>query len=362
MFARKCYVSCAALLAQLALAFWFVTGSSASAQDIVLGNNPRVVQFYSRAPELIYAQAYYMRTMAETLEILEDVKRKRIENRMRWIESIYEARRLRWQHEQEAFEHKHEARDRIVEGRKRDFERRGDELASLPVDIVIAAGGQPLNQMLDRFTNTSLGEFKPTDALPPNTINYLRLYDGVGNNKAMISFASEDDPFSYKPPRLFRSEEYEPQLAEYAEIRERIIDILRKTEKLKQEQTEEREKLEKQLDTEVEAATKLLEDLDNSLAKRFEGRKWTTNTDPQYITFKECDKFITEQIRQLGLLALGKNLPTKFSGKTIQELILYMKDHGYRFAPAAPGGENVYKALVETMRGVFRQVRADEQN
>jgi hypothetical protein len=280
----------------------------------------------------------FFRSVAEANLIQEEVYRRRIENRIARVKMFYKIRELRW-------EGSEEARDRVIEGKKRAAERTTDVIKNLAITPAQAAAGNMLNEVLDRIEKTStsdlLAKTNPID-LPPNTLRDMRLAIGSGEAKSAVNFRNDQDPFALTLPRLFRTPHFQPVVDAYRTVRGKLIDAVRRGAEVS--------------DQDYDAAFDLLRELGKMLDEEIGNEKFTSNEDPRYKTHRECQKFLADQAKQIGLLGVMKGIPEPFKGKTVQELVIYLKTHGYRFDRAEPGGEGTYHALYALLRDLFVQL------
>lgn len=322
------------------------TNNNGGNRSLPASSPPRVVQVYnyggtnSRA-DLMRAQGeraesfgHYLKLVAEAQLLQQEYRRREIEIRIERIKSFYEVRRIRW-------EERELERDRVVQAKKNQFERRTDVLKSLPNESATAGGVAGLNDLLDRIQMNSLSDLqlntKPVD-LPPGTMEDLYIWQGKGNKKARVQIQG---PYALNVPRLFKKERFADTLTAYQTTRERMLTAIKDGKEVSNE--------------DIDGATELLKQLGELLDEEIGPKKWSTNAEPRYQQFKESEKFIQEQVKQVGLFTVAKKLPPPFQGKTVQDLIAYMKSFGYRFAPALPGGENTYNALFMSVRDLFKQ-------
>lgn len=270
----------------------------------------------------------------------EEVLRSKLKTRIERIQHFYEVRRIRW-------EERELGRDRIVEARKAMEERRSDFLRNINITVQEAAGAKGLNDLLDRIAMRNLSEVEAATnpiELPSHAVKDLRVEQGTGPNKSKVMLAPTEDPYVFNPPRYFRQGEYQPRLEAYREQREQLLQKVKDGKEV--------------TDSDLDETLARYEQLERVFEKEFApgDNRFASNTDPDYVRFKEGKDFLEGQIRQIGLLSVVKGLPEPFEGKTLQQLVRYMTDHGYRFAKADPGGENSYYAIYQQLRDLYNKV------
>lgn len=280
----------------------------------------------------------YLINVAKAKLLEEEVLRSKVRTRIERIQHFYEVRRLRW-------EEREIARDRVVESKKAMEERRSDFLKNVNLSVQEAAGGKGLNDLLDRICRNDLSVMEvSTDPLPlpPNTTRDLRFELGTGENKSKVLLTDADDPYVFAPPRYFQAGQYRQPLDDYRQARACLLEQVRQGNAIS--------------DADLDDALAKYEQLERVFDAEFSRLSFASNIDPNYLRFKQGKDFLEEQIRQIGLLSVAKELPKPFQGTTVQELVRYMSDYGYRFAKADQGGENTYYALYQQMRRLYDKV------
>ena len=278
----------------------------------------------------------FLRTVAEAQLIQEEVKLKQIEYRIERLKELNERRRLRWEG-QEAI------KDRNLKEQKRKYERKQERLKEVPVHVVDAASGNPLNHLLEGIQMQSYSDLPAAGQanLPAQWQAHVRICVGAGPSRAAVGFHDPKQTFSFLVPVVLRREAFQEVLAEFAAARERMIASLRAGKQVSPD--------------DFEAAMKWHEELDKLLQqevgtpKGMDYATWRRTYDP-------CKDFLDEQLNQLGYLSVAQSIPQPFTGKTVADLILYMKGNGYRFDRAAPGGDSTYLALFNALREVAKAV------
>lgn len=326
----------------------------AQSRDIV---QPRLKFIGVYAPNVLDAQADRIRAQGDFLIDLAVFERLRIENQIAQYDLVRArlASRLdllqtRILLKQMKFEEEQLTADLILQGKLNAADRKETRLTELENSVASAASGARMNDLLTFIPMEAvvlgvLGQTTPIE-LPKGSREALGFLLGSGDFEARVSVNAQE--FEYRLPARFRDPESQALEEEFRKARERMIDAVAAGREVADDDYREG----------LDALARLMEwnqqrfsDWKKSVDGAF------TNQDAEYRRYMEGRRFVQEQTRQLSYLAGARRLPEPFAGGTIQDLVEYMKTNGFRFAPAAsPDGANVYKAILDRLVDLRRQL------
>lgn len=236
-------------------------------------------------------------------------------------------------------------KDRILDNKIRDRDRLEKATVEVPTHVVGIAGGEPLNSLFEQIKRIGWSEMdikSKRQDLPELTVEDLRLQWGTGNAKVKLRLGENNDmTLTFKKPReVVDDDGFNALLASYLRDREAVLHSANDKDRI--------DALSNSLD--------LLFQMNQALAHWYGDHKPKVNTDPKYLTRKAWSNFIDEQLKQMRNQSEGHSMPQAFAGKTVQELLDYMKRYGLKFAKADRGGENTYQALFDKMRNIVQDI------
>ena len=284
----------------------------------------------------------YLESVANAQKTAAETERLRIENRLIKVKTDFEIRNLRW-------EQKERELDQHLESKMLADSRRSEVIQNLPKDANAAAGGSLLNDILDRLERNSISSLisntQPLD-LPPKAMDEIRILQGTGSERAKLVLQGQGN-YACEPPRDLTREPFKPLLDDFLKKRQTVLELLQQGKAVNNEA--------------YDASVNALNSIADQINEKFTGKKWTNYNDPDYQAWKKSKAFLADQYRQIGLFGVLKKLPAPFAGKTVQDLVIYMKQNGYRFAPADPTGSGTYDAMFKAMRDLLKESSAGEK-
>lgn len=323
-------------------------------RDIV---QPRLKFMGVYAPYVLDAQADRIRAQGDFLIDLAVFERLRIENQIAQYDLVrtrlasrLELLQTRILMRSLKFEEEQLIADLILQQKLNAADRKETRLTQLDNSVASAASGARMNDLLTFIPMEAvvlgvLGQTTPIE-LPKGSREALSFLLGSGDLEAQVSVNAQE--FQYRLPERFRDAESRLFEEEFRKARERMINAVAAGREVD--------------DDDYRAGLDALARLMQWNQRRFSDWKKSvdgafTNQDAEYRGYLEGRRFVQEQTRQLSYLAGARRLPEPFVGRTVQDLVEYMKMNGFRFAPAAsPDGANVYKAILDRLVDLHQQL------
>jgi len=294
------------------------------------------------AAEYQRAAAEAQRILAERLKILaeadlirEQVEREQIKNRIDRIASYHKIRRMNYLNAELR-------KDEGLESSRKELLRRLAVLLETPLRNKI--GDAHLNELLDYLflADPRAVATTATLPLPADAMRELVVWDGYGSRRARRSLGAED-PYVCTPPKLFRAdEELKHDVVEFLAARKRVV-VAAAAGKLAD-------------DSDFDTAMAALDRLGRRVGELKPDHPWRLINDPAHVDYFAANRFLDEQGRQIGRLAVARRAPKPFEGSSAQELVAFMRDQGMRFAPAQGGGDAAYFATAIALRQLLKSM------
>jgi hypothetical protein len=227
------------------------------------------------------------------------------------------------------------AKDQALAAKRNALSRLIEAMNALPIPKNVVATGRPLNAYLDRVNQAgSFGDLLTvgsSEAFKLNRPEAIRVSSGVGERAVRIPIVGSSLPFN-PPAFLGNDPTLKSKLEAYQQARQEAAGA-----KAKRDAVPPAQDALAALDLEVAAARKKIE------VRRFH--------DQEYQDTLAWRRFVAEEKALLGWLAVNPDRET-FAGKTVVDLLTYMRRNGYVFAKADPGDEDSYVALHQQLRDV----------
>jgi hypothetical protein len=188
--------------------------------------------------------------------------------------------------------------------------------------------------------------------LTPAAIHQIILTDGGRRNGQLLTFPADTAKILETPwPRALQAAEFAPLRDDFEKARDQTLAARTKGKR------------------DWDAERRLMAACD-ALGNKF------NEAYPHEVRVRSCDQYLTYAAgkRFLQALAAGVlramttddqwvfNGSYRFEGDTALELVQHMCEHGLEFAPCHPGGEGVYRALFENLRGIYLRLGANDPN
>lgn len=188
--------------------------------------------------------------------------------------------------------------------------------------------------------------------LTPAAIHQVILTDGGRRNGQLLTFPADTAKILGTPwPRALQAAEFAPLREDFEKARDQALASRAKGKR------------------DWEAEQRLMAACD-ALGKRF------NEAYPREVRVRSCDQYLTyaagKRFLQATAAGVLRAMTTddqwvfdgsyRFEGDTALELVQHMCEHGLEFAPCNPGGEGVYRALFEDLRGIYLRLGANDPN
>jgi hypothetical protein len=231
------------------------------------------------------------------------------------------------------------SKDQTLAAKRNAFSRVIEAMNALPTPKNVVATGRPLNAYLDRVneagsfgTLLSVGSDNTFKLHRPEAI---RISAGTGERSVRLPVVGAKLPF-HPPAFLSLDAKLRSTLNEYERNRKEATAGPTKGDA-------------------IAAAQDALTELDSEVYLRHKGIKVRSIQDENYQDSLAWKKFFTEERRLLTWLAVNPAREA-FDGKTIVDLLMYLRRNGYSFAAADPGDEDAYVAMHQQLRDLCVKV------
>jgi len=233
-------------------------------------------------------------------------------------------------------------KEQSLAARRNAFSRLVEAMNALPLPKAVIATGRPLNTYLDRVNQAgsfgSLLGAASGDQFKVHRPETIRVSSGVGEQAARLPIIGANVPF-HPPAFLSLDAGLKAKLDAYAAARKDVAIAKTNAEA-------------------VAGAQDSLTELDSAVLRRHKGLKVQSFKDEDYQDSIAWKKFFADERK---LLAWAAANPTReaFDGKSVVDLLMYMRRNGFTFAAADPGDEDAYVALHQQLRDLV--VKAAEE-
>jgi hypothetical protein len=230
-------------------------------------------------------------------------------------------------------------KDQTLAAKRNAFSRAIEAMNSLPTPKNVVATGRPLNAYLDRVNEAgsfgTLLTVGSSDEFKLRRPESIRISTGTGERSARLPVLGSKLPF-HPPAFLSLDPGLRTKLDAYESARKDAATVPTKAQA-------------------VAAALDALTELDSEVLRRHKGMKVQSFQDENYQDSLAWKKFAADERKLLAWL--GVNTPKEnFDGKTIVDLLQYLRRNGYSFAAADPGDEDAYVALHQQLRDLCVKV------
>ena len=281
-------------------------------------------------------QDFYLKYSLAAFDIY-DAYRKRVVNEQDFlVKTIKDADRANRREQDEL------TKEQALGSKRNAFSRLVEAMNALPTPKAVVATGRPLNAYLERVNQAgSYGDLLTvggSDAFKLTRPEAIRVSSGVGERAVRVPIVGANLPFN--PPAFLANEPgTKSKLEDYQAARKDVA-----TSKARKEA--------------VRPALDALSALELEVAASRRKIQVTRFHDEQYQDLLAWRNFVGEERSLLNWLAVNPEREP-FQGKTVVDLLTYMRRNGYVFAKADAGDEDAYAALHQQLRDLCTKA-ADE--
>jgi hypothetical protein len=299
-------------------------------------NNFNVDQpFASSARSHVDAQ-FYQKYAIAAFDLF-NTFRKRVVNEQAYIVKTFKDADRADRREQDQLD-----KEQTLAARRNAFSRIVEAMNALPTPKNVVATGRPLNAYLDRVNQAgSFGGLLTAgtdESFKLRRPEAIRISSGTGERAARLPVVGKTAPFN-PPAFLSLDPALKAKLDRFDAARKEVWSAPTKADA-------------------VANAQDALAELDADVARRHKGMKVFAFHDENYQDSLAWKKFFGEERRLLAWAAVAPSREA-FDGKTVVDLLMYLRRNGYSFAAADPGDEDAYVALHQQLRDLC--VKAAEE-
>jgi hypothetical protein len=296
-------------------------------KDAYRNNNFDVSPPIGASAKAQFDQEYYQKYAIALFDML-NAHRKRMVNEQSYIvKTIKDADRAN-RREQDQL-----TKDQTLAAKRNAFSRIVEAMNALPTPKAVVATGRPLNAYLERVNQAgsfggllAAGTDESFKLARPNAI---RVSTGIAERSARMPIVGNELPFnppaflSMHPGLKTKLEAYQRARKEAAENKDRSWAVAE--------------------------AQDTLTSLDRLVSQKRSNMKAIAYHDADYQESLAWKAFFSEERKLLNWLAANPSRED-FNGKTVVDLLTYMRRNGFTFAAADPGDEDAYVALHQQLR------------
>lgn len=296
-------------------------------KDAYRNNNFDVSPPIGASAKAQFDQDYYQKYAIALFDML-NAHRKRMVNEQSYIvKTIKDADRANRREQDQLI------KDQTLAAKRNAFSRIVEAMNALPTPKAVVATGRPLNAYLDRVNQAgSFGGLLAAGADESFKLtrpDAIRVSTGIAERSARMPIVGAKLPFN--PPAFLsldagmksRLDNYRLARSEAAAAKDRS--------------------------GAVPAAHDALTSLDLQVSQKRSNVKAIAYHDADYQDSLAWKAFFNEERKLLNWLAANPNRED-FNGKTVVDLLTYMRRNGFTFAAADPGDEDAYVALHQQLR------------